>query len=390
VQLVAAEGGHHQHLPRAEGGGQEGEQVAGGAVGPVQVLDEPQQRHGGGQPLDHPEQQLEQPPLPGSAGDRGPRSRLAAPTKVGHQAGQLLPGGAGDRRQLGRVQVVSEAAQRLDDRRKRQSLLAQRHTTATKHPHPPLTRGGGELLDQAGLAHPGLATDHHHQRLAVAGMGQQLVQPRQLVGAADEAARGDLVGHVGPSMPRLVLRRVGADLKTLDTAAPRCRPGVVARSVIAGRQPRSRQVSGAARAGTASQPNDQGKDRTMRIGLASIYVDDQDQAEQFYTQVLGFQVKTSAPYGPEERWLSVVAPEDPDGVQLVLHLADEPARAFQQASRQVGRPVLSLRTGDCQAEAERLQAKGVVFVKEPGPMPYGGIDAVFADSCGNLLNLHQD
>jgi catechol 2,3-dioxygenase-like lactoylglutathione lyase family enzyme len=89
--------------------------------------------------------------------------------------------------------------------------------------------------------------------------------------------------------------------------------------------------------------------------LASIYVDDQDQAEQFYTQVLGFQVKTNAPYGPEERWLSVVAPEDPYGVELVLHLADEPARAFQQASRQVGRP-----------------------------------DAVFADTCGNLLNLHQD
>ena len=128
----------------------------------------------------------------------------------------------------------------------------------------------------------------------------------------------------------------------------------------------------------------------MRIGLTSIYVDDQDQAEQFSTQVLGFQVKTSAPYRQEERWISVVAPEDPDGVQLVLHLADEPARTFQQASRQVGRPVLSLRTDDCQAEAERLKAKGVVFTKEPGPMPYGGTDAVFADSCGNLLNLHQD
>jgi catechol 2,3-dioxygenase-like lactoylglutathione lyase family enzyme len=75
----------------------------------------------------------------------------------------------------------------------------------------------------------------------------------------------------------------------------------------------------------------------MRIGLTGIYVDDQDQAEQFYTQVLGFQVKTSAAYGPVERWLSVVAPEEPDGVELVLHLADEPARAFQQASRQAGR-----------------------------------------------------
>jgi catechol 2,3-dioxygenase-like lactoylglutathione lyase family enzyme len=128
----------------------------------------------------------------------------------------------------------------------------------------------------------------------------------------------------------------------------------------------------------------------MRIGLTSIYVDDQDQAEQFYTQVLGFQVKTSAAYGPVERWLSVVAPEDPDGMELALHLADAPARAFQQASRQAGRPVLSLRTDDCQAEAERLKAKGVVFVKEPGRMAYGGTDAVFADSCGNLLNLHQD
>jgi catechol 2,3-dioxygenase-like lactoylglutathione lyase family enzyme len=128
----------------------------------------------------------------------------------------------------------------------------------------------------------------------------------------------------------------------------------------------------------------------MRIGLTSIFVDDQDQAERFYTDVLGFEVKTSAPYGPEERWLSVVSPEEPDGVELVLHLADEPARAFQAASRQVGRPVLSLITNDCAAEAERLKAKGVVFVKEPGRMDYGGMDAVFADTCGNLLNLHQD
>jgi catechol 2,3-dioxygenase-like lactoylglutathione lyase family enzyme len=128
----------------------------------------------------------------------------------------------------------------------------------------------------------------------------------------------------------------------------------------------------------------------MRVGLVSIFVDDQDQAERFYTQELGFKVKTSAPYGPDERWLSVVSPEDPDGVELVLHLADEPARAFRQASRAQGRPVFSLRTDDCQGDAERLKAKGVVFVKEPGRMAYGGIDAVFDDTCGNLVNLHQD
>jgi catechol 2,3-dioxygenase-like lactoylglutathione lyase family enzyme len=128
----------------------------------------------------------------------------------------------------------------------------------------------------------------------------------------------------------------------------------------------------------------------MRIGLTSIYVEDQDKAERFYTEVLGFKVKTSAPYGPTERWLSVVAPEELDGVELVLHLADEPARAFQQTSRQARRPVLSLRTDDCQRDAERLKAKGVVFTKEPSRMPYGGMDAVFDDTCGNLINLHQD
>jgi catechol 2,3-dioxygenase-like lactoylglutathione lyase family enzyme len=128
----------------------------------------------------------------------------------------------------------------------------------------------------------------------------------------------------------------------------------------------------------------------MRIGLTSIFVDDQDQAERFYTQVLGLQVKTSAPYGPEERWLTVVSPEDPDGVELVLHLTDTPARAFQAVSRQAGRPVLSLATDNCAAEAERLKAKGVMFVKEPYRRDYGRIDAVFTDTCGNLLNLHQD
>jgi catechol 2,3-dioxygenase-like lactoylglutathione lyase family enzyme len=128
----------------------------------------------------------------------------------------------------------------------------------------------------------------------------------------------------------------------------------------------------------------------MRIGLTGIFVDDQDKAEKFYTEALGLQVKTNAPYGPTERWLSVVAPEEPDGVELVLHLADEAARAFQRASREAGRPVISLRTDDCERDAERLKANGVVFVREPARMEYGGMDAVFDDTCGNLINLHQD
>jgi catechol 2,3-dioxygenase-like lactoylglutathione lyase family enzyme len=128
----------------------------------------------------------------------------------------------------------------------------------------------------------------------------------------------------------------------------------------------------------------------VRIGLVGVFVDDQDQAERFYTEVLGLKDKASAPYGPGERWLTVVSPEEPDGVELVLHLTDEPARAFRAASREQGRPVFSLRTDDCAGDAERLKANGVVFVREPGRMDYGGMDAVFDDTCGNLVNLHQD
>jgi catechol 2,3-dioxygenase-like lactoylglutathione lyase family enzyme len=111
-----------------------------------------------------------------------------------------------------------------------------------------------------------------------------------------------------------------------------------------------------------------------------IFVDDQDRAEQFYTEVLGLRVKTNAAYGPGERWLTVVPPEEPDGVELVLHQTDDAARVFREASRELGRPVLSQHTDDCAAEAERLKAKGVVFVKEPYRKDYRGLDAVFADS----------
>jgi catechol 2,3-dioxygenase-like lactoylglutathione lyase family enzyme len=128
----------------------------------------------------------------------------------------------------------------------------------------------------------------------------------------------------------------------------------------------------------------------MRIGLTSIFVDDQEQAERFYTEAVGLEIKTNASYGPGERWLTVVAPEDRDGVELALLLADESARAFRQANRAIGRPVMSLRADDCRRDAERLKAKGVVFVKEPARMGYGGMDAVFEDPSGNLINLHQD
>jgi hypothetical protein len=199
IQLVAAEGEHHQHPAGAEGGGEEGDQVAGGAVGPVKVLHDPQQRRARGQPLDHAEQQLEQPPLT-RARDGGTRGRLAAPAEVGQQPGQLGARRTGDRLELGRVQLAGQAVQRLHHRRERQALPTQRHAAATQHPHPLLAGGGGQLLDQAGLADPRLSADQRHQGLAVGGAREQLAQPRQLLGAADEAPGRDLVRHDGPSM----------------------------------------------------------------------------------------------------------------------------------------------------------------------------------------------
>ena len=67
----------------------------------------------------------------------------------------------------------------------------------------------------------------------------------------------------------------------------------------------------------------------------------------------------------------------------MLHLTDEPARAFRQASREIGRPVISLRTDDCQRDAEQLKSKRVVFIKEPSRMAYGGMDAVFDAPAAN-------
>jgi catechol 2,3-dioxygenase-like lactoylglutathione lyase family enzyme len=128
----------------------------------------------------------------------------------------------------------------------------------------------------------------------------------------------------------------------------------------------------------------------MRIGLTGIFVDDQDQAERFSTRSSASRSRPARPTARGALAERGVARGGRGSGAGVLHLADAPARAFQAVSRQVGRPMLSLATDDCQGEAERLKAKGVVFVTEPYRWDHGGIDAVFADSCGNLPNLHQD
>jgi catechol 2,3-dioxygenase-like lactoylglutathione lyase family enzyme len=93
----------------------------------------------------------------------------------------------------------------------------------------------------------------------------------------------------------------------------------------------------------------------MRICLTSVYIDDQDEAERFYTEALGLRIKDNVPYRGSERSLTVVSPEEPDGVEPALHLADESARAFRQASRDLRRPVLSAGTDECQGDADRLK-----------------------------------
>jgi catechol 2,3-dioxygenase-like lactoylglutathione lyase family enzyme len=126
----------------------------------------------------------------------------------------------------------------------------------------------------------------------------------------------------------------------------------------------------------------------MRIILSSVFVDDQDKALTFYTTKLGFVKKTEIPLG-EARWLTVVAPDDRDGTELVLEPDSHPAVGpFKSALVQDGIPFTSFAVDDVHAEYERLRAAGVVFTHPPvkmGPVT----TAVLEDTCGNLIQLAQ-
>jgi catechol 2,3-dioxygenase-like lactoylglutathione lyase family enzyme len=124
----------------------------------------------------------------------------------------------------------------------------------------------------------------------------------------------------------------------------------------------------------------------VRITLTSVLVDDQDKALRFYTEVLGFVAKTEIPMG-EHRWLTVVSPEAPDGVELVLEPDGHPAaRPWKEALVADGIPYTSFSVADVPAEVARLKALGVRFTQEPltmGPVT----TAVLDDTCGNLIQL---
>ena len=124
----------------------------------------------------------------------------------------------------------------------------------------------------------------------------------------------------------------------------------------------------------------------MRINLASVLVDDQEKALRFYTEKLGFVKKTEVPLGGH-RWLTVVSPDEPDGVELVLEPDEHPAaKPFKAALVQDGIPFTSFAVTDVQAEYDRLTGLGVTFTQPPtvmGPVT----TAVLDDTCGNLIQL---
>ena len=126
----------------------------------------------------------------------------------------------------------------------------------------------------------------------------------------------------------------------------------------------------------------------MRIHLSSVFVDDQDKALRFYTEVLGFVKKHDIPVG-EFKWLTVVSPDDPDGTELLLEPDDHPAvKPYKEALVNDGIPVTAFAVDDVQAEFERLSGLGVEFTQKPTAM--GPVTtAVLDDTCGNLIQIAQ-
>lgn len=124
----------------------------------------------------------------------------------------------------------------------------------------------------------------------------------------------------------------------------------------------------------------------MIITTASVFVDDQAKALKFYTEVLGFSVKNDVPAG-EYRWLTVVSPEHPDGVELLLEPGDHPAVApFKRALVADGIPYTSFGVADVAVESDRLAGLGVEFTMKPTSMGPVTV-AVFDDTCGNLIQI---
>src|SRR5262245_33417267 len=126
----------------------------------------------------------------------------------------------------------------------------------------------------------------------------------------------------------------------------------------------------------------------MKIKLTSVYVDDQDKALRFYTEVLGFAKMADFSQGPF-RWLTVASPDEPDGTQLQLALNNNPAtQAYQEAIFQQGQPAAMVYTDDVKGDYDRIKACGAQFTMPPTDVT-GSTIAMLNDTCGNLIQLVQ-
>ena len=138
----------------------------------------------------------------------------------------------------------------------------------------------------------------------------------------------------------------------------------------------------------ATQPANAKGRNEMKIKLTSVYVDNQDQALRFYTDVLGFVKKTDFSQGPF-RWLTVASSEDPDGTELQLALNNNPAaKTYQQALFQQNQPAAMFFTDDVQADYERMKARGAEFTMTPTDVTASKI-AMVKDTCGNLIQITE-
>jgi predicted enzyme related to lactoylglutathione lyase len=126
----------------------------------------------------------------------------------------------------------------------------------------------------------------------------------------------------------------------------------------------------------------------MKIKVTSVYVDDQEKALRFYTDVLGFSKKNDFSQGPY-RWLTVASPEDPEGTELQLALNSNPAaKTYQQAMLQQNQPAIMFFTDDLQADYERIKARGADFTMPPTDVTASKI-AMLKDTCGNLVQVTE-
>ena len=248
------------------------------------------------------------------------------------------------------------------------------------HAHEPRVLGYQVFIDERTArmtvlqVHPDSASMEHHMAVAAPAFAG-------FVGLLDMDTM-EIYGSPSPALVEAMQQKA----RMLGAAAVRVLPAVAGFTRFAGA---GTAASGPAatrrppRGSATLQP-----EPTMRIDLTSVMVDDQAKALAFYTEKLGFVKKLDVPMG-EARWLTVVAPDHLDDVQLLLEpMAFPPAREYQKALRDAGIPAASFGVADVEHEYERMTALGVRFPSKPvqaGPVKV----AVLDDTCGNLIQLHQ-